>query len=471
MKRQRLPGFYLVCALGLVYAVFMGFFVDYSYLSYKEGSLFYWAWRRAAGDSLVRQVGLSYSPLTSFLTFFGVKFFSPVLAFRVLMVLIRVLCAYLVYKMAWNLTRSGKAAVLSFIVFLILPVGFASSRIFLAEGFVLLVYLLLLNKCLEDENAGVSAAALLSAVGLLLDVSFIPFFAVFTVWFLSRQKAGEFLKTTALIFVPAYLILRFVFLRVPFNLTEMLAPVFHKVSFSDLSQPLSFLTKREGEILILFAIVGALFFFMKPSKDKGFIFLQFLGACYLIFCSSAFLVRSSDFYAFVLLEPLLAFFFVYFFLSMRRMSFGSDWLVKGGLVALMLIALFFPAYWDLLPLYRNNEQRVFFIERVIRKKSLPRDVVLAPPYLAYVSKRRLDSDFAKLLYAPFSLESGKKQDLIGRVSTKLKDRTYKSVVSDKTLRETGLNDLMINNYKRLAGHGLWFFWYGESVWVGVPFLS
>ncbi|MFB3894907.1 MAG: ArnT family glycosyltransferase [bacterium] len=418
-----------------VYGILMLRFISAAYLDFGDGNYLYIAWRMTQGVVIYRDI---LSPQPPFHLLLGVMLLklgalinNPLLAIRIFTILLRISHAFLIYLICQKLWAESdnkrNIGALAGIIYLFLPIGFWWSRGFETEPVEITWMLLTLIFFLRNDWQGMTLAGIFSAVGILTNMTFAPYFGfnilylVFGFIYTKYRKQtpvselGRYRLLTAYV-LPALIILGIVtFLFSWYTNGQFLQNIiFDQVGTYPKEHTLLYMfgkMKWIGTIILslegplIFACLIGLYLYSKKinpqsiiGNAKWYVILYSLATL----GSFVFATKGGTVdYIFTLGEPTVAIFSsALIVLLIKKITAYLKPILSWSIGIILLLLLAAPGIrQDILTLwgtnYELNAAQMSQVVETIQHYTQPDDMIFAPPYFAFLAERKIVGEFSE----------------------------------------------------------------------------
>lgn len=394
--------------------------INFAHLDFGDGNYLYISQRMADGLILYKDIVSPQPPLHllvgSVLVALSDDIETKITVVRTFSIALHVATMLLIVAIAYTIWGVARTATLAGLIYLVLPIGLWWGQGYQSEPLLLVLMCGTFLALLRGGVVGLAAAAVLSVLACFTNMTFLPYLGLHLLYVLGRYRRNglwlwyvvPFLSLAVATFLlfnnwsgGAYVENVWSNQVGSFPREGTLQYVVQKITFQGLE-----VLQHEGAFILL-AMLGMLSQWRFQSVQAGisthyvvWYGLASLGS--LIFVAKGGTVQ----YIFTLGEPMVAIFAAFYlyrlheqYLSISLASLG--WIAGAARVTTLILLTFVltvPTYImttrmasDELPyrLYERSHQEVVQIIRDIERHSPSKGLVLAPPYYAFVSGRRL----------------------------------------------------------------------------------
>lgn len=493
-RRGALMGLSIICC---VYITVVLAFANRGYVDFGDGNYMYISWRLQQGAMLYRDV-LAPQPPLHLLTGAGLAWIAkltgePVLPFRIFSTLLHAIVAVLVFFSAKRVAggngareRAGAraAGVWAAGIYLFLPLGFWWSIGYQSEPLELLFLMLGFVLFISWEPGRAVGAGVAGALAPLVNMTAAPY-TLFNIGYAAVRHPRLFLRYA----LPVVVIIAAVIVGMEFWTGAYLENVilnqvgsFPRTEFLGEGQSLWTYARdkiiREGaDVLrleggfVLLALLGLMHYSRRghPEHREYVSWFSFFALCSIIYVSKG---GTMD-YIFTIGEPFVAIFAGYFlFVFFRsiehvglRLPLHRDlsplvtWIV-AMIVGVIICAPGVMHSWATLNqrTYELGEYDTAYVVDQIEKNSKPTDLVLSPPYYAYLAKRQIVEDYSEIFLwslkyhnERFDKQNGRGVQTVERIAAMLKQKNVAFVVLDldQTAKIPEIKSAIDENYEPL----------------------
>ncbi|MCX7918009.1 MAG: glycosyltransferase family 39 protein [bacterium] len=442
---HKIDNSWLLLSLGICsYFILMVTFISTAYLDFGDGNYLYISQRMLQGIIIYKEILSPQPPLHLFLGVLllklGAWIGNPLFIIRLYTIFLRISHALLIYVVCQKIFASDDnkkhIGSLAGILYLFLPIGFWWSRGFQTEPEEIALMLATLLFFLRFDVKGMVLASVLSAFGILTNMTFAPYFClnlfyVFIRSWISQKKVPNEqskkitfqsrIKSFRLVFAylfPAISILGLVSIVMTLYTDGQFLQnvIFDQVGTYPKENTLPYMLGKmkwiigiiltlEGP-LIVSALVG-LFFYLRKANDNqqhfilrpsSYIFIYSLASLgSFIFATKG---GTVD-YIFTLGEPIVAIFSAFtIILIIDTLTIWIKPLYSWSVGIILIFLLSSPGIkQDICTLqgtnYELDEKTVDKVVTAIQEYTLPEELIFAPPYFAFLAERKIVGEFSE----------------------------------------------------------------------------
>ncbi len=413
------PGRFLAAAC-LLYFLLGVLTINQGYIDFGDGNYLYISWRLSQGARLYQDIASPQPPLHLLAGRMLVGWGEALGGGMVTLVLVRLfsialhlLTGYIVMRIAQKLFEDDWAAALAGVIYLYLPIGFFWAKGYQSEPLLILFLTLGFWGLLWSERGGLLLAGVCSTLALFTNMTAVPYVGLFAVCVLASRRREALHFLVPLLGAGGILLAIFhslsggtyiqnVFLNQmgTFHRTDPLVYAVGKI----ISQGGNVLVAEGG--FVLCAALGAIVYQCQDRLQvrQVAVWYLFWGLGAIVFVSKG----GTEDYIFSLAEPMVAVFSA-FFLRFFYLGTFSAWMAERGtgqlparltraaaLVALLAV-LCVRGSWELLDTlsqgkYENTSSGVRRVLDYVEHYSEAGDPLWAPPYYAFLTRRRIPED-------------------------------------------------------------------------------
>ena len=412
--------------LALFYSVYVIAQWSLGYIDFGDGNYMYIGWRIALGDVVYRDILAPQPPMHLFLGALvwkiahALNLAEPTYAFRCASLLLHLGTLALVVRLAWRAWGRPWLAVLAGAIFLWLPIGFWWSMAWQSEPLETVFLLLMILAALRGNPRGDLVAGVWAAFAALTNATAAPFLLILIIYILCRAP----LRALRMI-LPCVLIAASVTVAMELwtEGTYLDTVIFKQVgtfpgglfSAQYFAYAWGKLVSQGGNVLIMegcflfLALIGLARLLrespLPPLERAGLAWYCIATLLALVYTTKG---GTMD-YIFSLSEPAVAILAAGELAAWARRWQGagaqeplSFRLPKLAGAALLLIAATLPALnfynrlWNQRAPFEATEALANTVRRTIETHSAPGDVVLAPPFYAFLAQREIWGHFSEL---------------------------------------------------------------------------
>lgn len=419
--------------LALLYAVPVVACWNMGYLDFGDGNYMYISWRLSQGAVLYRDILAPQPPLHLYigaaLAWIGDRLLPhPLWAFRALSLLLHVATMLLVWFTARAVhAKNGTpphpiVPLAAAAIYLILPIGFWWTLGYQSQPLLIFLLLLMFYGVIRNTRKLTGLAAIAAGLALLTNMTTAPYVLFTAGWLLLRQFRRGLLfcvlaALPSLIVIPvmeiytgAYISNVFENQAGAFPRAEVLARSGDTVAGYVLGKILTEggdVLRLEGAWVALAAVGMLLYGARRRDITREYVlFFSFFSLCSILYVAKG---GTVD-YVFSLAEPYVAIFaaipaMAAWNFARRMWRKGPTWrdlmpLATPLTGAALLLAVAWPGvYFSYLTLnqrtYELTEPETMRIVSWIRQRSKPDDLIIAPPHLAFLARRRIVEDYSE----------------------------------------------------------------------------
>jgi hypothetical protein len=483
----------ILLSLALVYAVVVVANLSEAYIDFGDGNYLYISSRLADGLVLYRDIMAPQPPLHLYLgtllVHLGRVIGEPLYTVRIFSLLLHLASMLLIFLIARRLFRSNLCAIVSSALYLVIPIGFYWSLGYQSEPLEMFFLLLSFYFFIGFEKRDMLFAAAFSALALFTNMTAVPYVLLNVLYLAVRRRTLLFYYLVPVLALSAAGVLLMQILT-----SEYLNNVFfnqvgtfpkreiagetalHYAVRKILGEGRDVLAAESGFILV--CIIGIIRFLRASSESA-----REYAALYAIASIGSIVFVSkggTEDYIFTIGEPFVVLFAGYAVVTMLRFlrdrakdSFhGSAAFIRNFLIIFVilyaLLNLFVGVRYDVNTLrgrfYELPASAVKRIELYIREQTKPSDAILAQPYFAFISGRRLADEYSehfiwKIMYWNEKLvtkRDGAAVALFNDLARKLSEKAIRLVILDleQTATIPPVRAAIAANYKPLLGHDI-----------------
>jgi hypothetical protein len=422
--------YYFLLILGaLIYAVVVPLHWSEAYIDVGDGNYMYISMRMTQGQVLYRDIMAPQPPVHlcigySLVRIANVFGFHPLYAFRAFSLIAHLGTYLLIFLLGLRLFKHVDSATVAALLYLFLPEGFWWSLGYQSEPTEIIFLLLSLYFILSEKKSSLVLAAVFSMLAVFTNMTAAPYVLFTALYLLVRRR-----KICLYYIIPLALLV-----GLGVTVSEMLTGAyFDNVIFNQVGTfpqkeiggetaiqyairkiPTEFKDVVVWEGVIILLSVFGLFIFLAKSQHplKEYIgWFTFFSWCSIIFVAKG---GTMD-YIFTLGEPYVAlfagYFCTWFFGKIRTVSpYGSSrptyWqdttpFLRPILFVFMLILMFFVGGRFVVGTLKQQTFEILEgdtrkIKYYINKYSNPGDMILAPPYFAFLTGRTLIEEYSEI---------------------------------------------------------------------------
>ncbi len=430
--------------IAVAYAVVVISHWNEGYLDFGDGNYMYISWRLSEGAVLYRDILAPQPPLHLYLgavvAWIGDRVLPhPLWAFRTFSLCLHIATMALVWLMARTLHQrpgqrisSPAVPLAAAVIYMVQPIGFWWTLGYQSQP--LLIFLLLIMVCgvLRNSFKGTIVGGICGGLALLTNMTTAPYVAFTVGWmFLRRFKRGVLFALCVLILplivIPAmqaytghYISNVFQNQAGAFPRSEVLAETSDRNLWGYISRKL---IMEGGDVLrlqgtwVALAALGMILFAARRRNVLGAtpddhangeyaLFFTFFSICSILYVSKG---GTVD-YVFSLAEPYVALFAAPVIVGAWRLGRRAFWQrpsihdftpLAGPLVAgVLLLSVAWPGLhfiWLTLKQhsYELNERETRRVVSLVRQRTKPDDLIIAPPHFAFMAQRRIVNDYSE----------------------------------------------------------------------------
>lgn len=394
--------------------------INFAYLDFGDGNYLYISQRLADGLRLYRDIISPQPPLHlaigSLLVSLSDDVETKITVVRTYSILLHLGAMLLVVAVTYTIWGVARTATLAGLIYLVLPLGLWWGQGFQSEPLLLIFLLSSFLALLQGNSVGLALGAIASVLGCFTNMTFLPYLGLHSVYVIARHRKDGLW--------PWFFLPLLVLGTAGFSLCNTISDgayvenvwsnqvgsfpsqgavryAIQKITLQGLE-----VLQHEGAFILL-ALMGMLSQWRHHAIQAGistqyvvWFGLASLGS--LVFVAKGGTVQ----YIFTLGEPMVAVFAAHFLYRMHEEYLTNSLrhlgaVAAAGRVAIivtMTFVLALPTYVmtlrmasDDLPMrvYERSHQEVFQVIRDIERHSPAKGLILAPPFYAFVSGRRL----------------------------------------------------------------------------------
>jgi hypothetical protein len=445
MKAQR-PPWGMITAIGLsvaaaiLYCVLAGGAISVAHVDLGDGNYLYTSGRMADGLTIYKDFLSPQPPMHLLVGSALVKYGRsieegmdnpkrldvplPLLFPRIFVIALRLITALFVFLIANRIAQSAFGGFLAVLFFLFLPTGFYWAQGYQSEHLEILFLMHAFWLFIQLRPSRMFCAGVLMALAVLTNMTAAPY-ALALLTYLAVRHALQGGRKGIILTLCYFLPLTIVWSAVAFSLEAKTGAYFlNTVSNQVASYPpegfwgygfpkllresLSVLIKEAGFLVL--ALLG-LSLYNRSDKRIEREFLVWYALVLLL--SIAYVTKGGTMdYIFVLGEPVVAIFAAYFLTQflhpathrrfLRQSVFQDTSIIpQAAFLLLLAFVTVYPSFHFIQGILRHDqvEQRPEPTRRLtylIERHSKPEDRILAPPYYAFLSGRKLFEEYAEL---------------------------------------------------------------------------
>ena len=413
------PGRFMA-AMVLLYFVLNVVTINRGYIDFGDGNYLYISWRLSQGARLYQDIVSPQPPMHLLVGRFLVGLgeglgggMTTIAVVRLFSILLHLVTAWLIVRISRRLFEDAWAAALAGAVFLFLPIGFFWAKGYQSEPLEILFLTWAFWGLMQNSRGGTVAAALGSVLALFTNMTAVPYVALFIVYVLAAQRNHAARYLGVLAGGVALLLGLFHFASGGVYIENVF---FNQVGTFHREDPVGYgISKIIGQgsnVLIaqggfvLCGVLGVIVYLCQESlpvrKVAAWYFFWGLGS--IVFVSKG----GTEDYIFCLAEPMVAVFSA-FFLRFFYLGTFSAWMgerARGTLpsrltwaAALLTLVLIVGARggWELFATlsqrkYECPSPGVRRVQEYVDRFAEPEDLLWAPPYYAFLSRRKIPED-------------------------------------------------------------------------------
>lgn len=499
-------------AAQVVLAVFALFYMalvlthlNEGYLDFGDGNYMYISWRLSEGAVLYRDILAPQPPMHlltgTLLAKIGEVTHSPLLPFRLFSILLHLGTMVLVYLAAIRVTggndpvrcaQSRLAGLLAALLYLIQPIGFWWSLGYQSEPLEMFFFVWSFLLFLSWKQGKMLGAGITGALTPLTNMTAAPY-VLFNMGYLAVRRRRLLLYYVLPVVTMIGLVVLVMELWTHAYLENVIfnqVGSFPRQEFLPPGQNLftyvlGKLTNEGRDVryldggYILLALIGLLCYIGRgPSDMREYVsFYSFFAFCSIIYVAKG---GTMD-YIFTIGEPFVAILGGYFCFGLWRNYLAPSWrelswhnlsFVAGMMTTVMLVVyVSFPGFfhsWATL----NQESSTYELDEYTTrqivdqiKSHAPRrdDLILAPPYYAYLAHRRIAQDYSEIFLWTIKYYNEKQDKIHGRgiqsverLAKQLEEKKIAFVVLDldQTGRIPEIRSALEKNYQPLRSQEL-----------------
>lgn len=438
IKKQNFIIFLICLFICFLYFTLMLSFISIAYLDFGDGNYLYISQRINEGVVIYKDILTPQPPLHLFLGSLllelGNLINNQLLLVRIFTILLRISHAVLIFFLSDRIFPEYKyAGLLASVIYLFLPIGFWWSRGYQTEPLQILFMLLTIFFFLKMTSKSMFYAGIFSGLGGLTNMTMYPYIVLIILFLLCFAYKEKKIKLFLSYFIPFLSLVLLTTLLLSWYTQGMFLQnvIFDQVGTYPKENTFSYMIgkvkwigsiilKLEGTMIIL-ALYGIYLFCRKTKSNLIYFSCASLGSYFsknerkilgskFVFSKESFLIIYSittlasflfatkggtvD-YIFTLAEPTIALFSSYAFFKLFSNSVHR--LISG---ILLMIILFSPAIKQNIETLRGvnyelDENKVTYLISLIEEYTGKEDEILAPPYLAFLSGRRLVNEYSE----------------------------------------------------------------------------
>ena len=393
----------------LTYLILVATQLNETNIGYNDQVFLYTSWRFADGAVLYKDILLGYPPLISVVGALFLRITSSYLQLKIVNLLLYVAATVLVYRLSFKLLGGKRVALVSALVYLILPIRYGLAPAFYPDNYVLLFVLFSIVLLLNHTPRSILLSSIFSILALFTKYTVLPLI-IGSIFYLQIKDRG-LLKYYLLPLLASTLSLTAV-LQVYSQgnfVPQTLAMPASSWSWSNLGHLLDGLRnigRWEGVFIALFLPGIVLYMKQKGPKEHLVLLLPFS------FLPVFFMLHpGTGEYVFMFAEPWIALFAVYGVMKIHSRASARivrlKSVLKVGMLLLLLAASFRTVLvYDKTSGWKDRDQIISDYSRAVRMYSGPEDMILAPSMLAFKSERRIALEMADVAYLGESYQHG-----------------------------------------------------------------
>ncbi len=391
-----------------IYFIIKLYFISLAYLDFGDGNYLYISWRISCGDILYKNIISPQPPVMLYLwaPFHRIikDIFVRTYFFRIISIFIHILCALFVYLIAKRVFKNWRIAILSLFIYLFLPIGFWWFRCVESEPLEILFSLIAFYHLLYPNKKNMIIAGFFSALAFCTNMTYLPYYILLLIvgFLFKRKKFFSFFWTSILFIIVIYV---FSFLQSGFSVFENIFlnqfNTYKGGIWYFLSKIYSFggiIFVLEGSFIVLF-FMGIFCFLKREITYKNTLLILYSLQS---FGSYFFVTKGGTVdYIFTIGEPFIALWsaFALFLISKTFLQYVKKYpfifriILWVGFFHFLMVLFFMDIKYDIETLQGKNyeicEKKIKEIVGIIKHYSRMGDEILAPPYYAYLSQRKI----------------------------------------------------------------------------------
>lgn len=420
--------------LALAYAVPVVSCWNMGYLDFGDGNYMYISWRVSQGAMLYRDILAPQPPLHLYLgaaiAWLGDHLLPhPIWAFRTFSLLLHLATMLLVwatsrriYCLAGALRQANWLGVISAAVYLVMPIGFWWTLGYQSQPLLIILLLTMFYGVIRNNARWVALAGLAGGLGLLTNMTTAPYVLFTAGWLLLRRPRHGLVFTLLaaalpILVIPAMEAYTHAYIS---NVVKNQVGAFPRADVLAQSNQTVFgyvfekLQTEGGDVLRLegtwtaLGILGMLIFGLRrrATGREYILYFSFFSLCCIFYVAKG---GTVD-YVFSLAEPYVAIFAALPVLVAahsvtkiaRSRGLWRDFSpIAGPLLgaALVVVTMMPGVIFMILTLqqktYELNEADTLNITNLIRLNTKPDDEIIAPPHLAFITRRKIAQDYSE----------------------------------------------------------------------------
>ena len=408
--------FLILAIAAICYSMFCITLIDADYIDFGDGNYLYISKRVYEGVILYKEI-LSPQPpnhiMTGvFLMWLGNLFNNPLFTVRIFSLFIHIVTMIIVVLLANRITRDRTVGMFAGIIYLMLPIGFWWSLGYQSESLEIIFLLLCFYFILKDKQWSYWVAGTCATLAICTNMTALPYLVLHMIYLVSakRKRILDFI-IPAVMLATIYGVVFSIYSGSAFwtnvwtnqvgtyPINNLLSYAFGKIYSEGLD-----IFVQDG-VYILLCICGILVY-LEDTEISDRIYVTW----YALFSMGSILFvtkgGTAD-YIFCIAEPMVAIFAGYF---LYTLLIGTGTKTKGNkgkifgilstryfLVILLLINIFVGSVSWMIKTYEKKTyehpaSEVMKVVDLINQHSGPRDMILAPPFYAFLTDRVIPAE-------------------------------------------------------------------------------
>jgi hypothetical protein len=437
-----------LAGLALVYSLLVITHWNRGYIDFGDGNYMYISWRVSQGIVLYRDVLSPQPPMhlltgATIVTLASWLNMEPLWLFRGFSLLLHLATMLLIYCTAGAVageTRARSAGVIAAAVYLLLPLGFWWSLGYQSEPLEMLLLVLSFLLLVRWSPRSAASSGVAAALAVLTNMTAAPYVAFNALYLAVRRRNLLLFYLVPVVVIVALVAVGMEVLTGAYFENVILNQVgsFPRKEFlpegeNVFTYALGKLQREGMDVLrleggyLLIALAGLLLYAHRAPADKREYVPLFclLGLGSIIFVSKG----GTEDYIFTIGEPFLAIMAGYGLLTighgmLRGFPRRPTWRDISSLVGMvaLICVLFVVAIPGLVHSYATLRQRTYELDayrtdqvvRMIERRTGPDDLVLAPPYYAFLARRQIAEEYSELFLWSLKYHNERQDQQVGR---------------------------------------------------------